>query len=58
MREFKTGERIILEVEQSKDITCEGCFFCNTDMYDHCFLLCVNQNCSIGTHIIFKEAEE
>lgn len=61
MKELKVGERIILEVEEvedSKDVTCKGCFFCSTDMHDHCFLLCINQNCSIGTHIIFREVKE
>lgn len=57
-KEFKVGEKIILEVEETEDVTCKGCFFCGTDMHDHCFLLCINQNSSIGTHIIFREVKE
>ena len=58
MKEYKVGEKIILEVVEADEnlIDCEGCFFADDD------IACVGGCDSIGRsdhkNIIFKEVKE
>lgn len=60
MKEFKVGEKIILEVTETEDVTCKGCFFCVLcrPLTVHCADLCMVVNPSRGKYIIFKEVKE
>lgn len=55
MKEYKVGERITLEVVETNELSCEGCFF-NTE--DDCSVFkicpCFKTTRSDGKDIIFK----
>ncbi len=54
MKEFKVGERITLEVIESKGNSCEGCAFCGGG---DCSAPLVCTNRSDGKNVIFKLVE-
>ena len=58
MKEFKIGEKVILEVVETETPTCIGCFF---DSEDFCKFWtkypCVAEQRSDGKNVIFKQVE-
>lgn len=62
MKEFKVGERIVLEVKENgfKDpnFPCMECFFFNLPMMGVCYSMCEGRLRSDGKNVIFKEVKE
>ena len=61
MKEYKIGERIVLEVQENPmtDIeSCNGCYFENTPMFGTCYRMCDARLRSDGTNIMFKELKK
>lgn len=56
MREFKVGERIILEVIETTCIACEDCFFAKEEYA--CPDNCSSTERSDGKNVIFKEVKK
>lgn len=59
MEEFEIGEKIILEVQEVKDISCPSCFFWDKEIgCTNCIVQCFADRRSDGKNIIFKEVKE
>lgn len=57
MKDFKVGERIVLEVVESKcTFDCDGCFFASDDI--PCTGICCSFERSDGKNVIFKEVKK
>lgn len=56
MKEFKVGERIIIEVVETTYIACEDCFFAKEGYA--CPDNCSSTERSDGKNVIFKEVKE
>lgn len=62
MKEFKVGEKIVLEVKEnsSKDsnFPCMKCFFFNLPMMGACYSMCEGRLRKDGKNVIFKDVKE
>lgn len=54
MKEYKVGQRIVLEVQENPDGKCGECFFVNLG-FCACYQMCLNDIRSDGKNVIFKE---
>lgn len=58
-KEFKVGEKIVLEITETETMTCKGCFF---ESKGACEVWrkypCARNNRSDQKNVIFKEVEE
>lgn len=58
MKEFKVGEKIVLEVKENTfedpKHPCKGCFFFDMPMGGACYSMCYSD----GKNLIFKEVKE
>ena len=58
MKEYKVGEQIVLEVQESKGpMHCDGCFYQDSAVCQW-VVNCFARDCSDGKNIIFKEVKE
>lgn len=62
MKEFKVGEKIVLEVKENgfkdSNFPCMECFFFNLPMMGVCYSMCEGRFRSDGKNVIFKEVKE
>ena len=55
MKEYKVGEQIVLEVQETPIGRCEGCFFLDTPMFGDCYPMCDSIVRSDNREVIFVE---
>jgi hypothetical protein len=59
MEEFEIGEKITLEIQEVKDISCPSCFFWDEEIgCTKSWVQCFADRRSDGKNVIFKEVKE